>query len=160
MDKLKNKSPRNQLPTIMVKSSNSSVDTIENDDYDQKFDFWRVFHPLYIFSHLFGLMPFSIVRSPSGDTLTAKVTVGCLLWFFIAIMWYFLLGAIATKNLRLPQDPNESLTINVGDHALLIAGLGLGIISIIMDMFNRNKLVKIVQSFNVFDNEVRLLYRV
>lgn len=156
MDKFKkSKSPRNQMPTIMVKSSNSSVDAIENDDDDdRKFDFYHAFMPLYTFSRLFGYMPFSIVRSLNGNILTSKVTVLDLIWFFIAIVWYFLLAAIATKNLRLPQDPNESLTINVGDHLLLIVGLLLGIFSIIMDMFNRNKLVKIVQNFNTFDDEV------
>lgn len=143
------------MPTIMVKSSNSSVDAIENDDDDdRKFDFYHAFMPLYTFSRLFGYMPFSIVRSLNGNILTSKVTVLDLIWFFIAIVWYFLLAAIATKNLRLPQDPNESLTINVGDHLLLIVGLLLGIFSIIMDMFNRNKLVKIVQNFNTFDDEV------
>lgn len=156
MDKFKkSKSPRNQMPTIMVKSSNSSVDAIENDDDDdRKFDFYHAFMPLYTFSRLFGYMPFSIVRSLNGNILTSKVTVLDLIWFFITIVWYFLLAAIATKNLRLPQDPNESLTINVGDHLLLIVGLLLGIFSIIMDMFNRNKIVKIVQNFNTFDDEV------
>lgn len=157
MDNFKSKSPRNQFPTILVKSSNSSVGTIEDDDDNkaqQKLCFYYAFKPIYFFSRFVGLMPFSVVRSLDGNGLSARVTVYDIIWFIISIASGILLAVIDTKNMRLPQSKNESLTINVGDHLLLIVGLSVGTFSICLDMFNRKRIVKIIENFESFDKEV------
>lgn len=163
MDKLKNRSPRNQFPTIIVKSSNSSVSAIENDDVDDGCDdhtlsFHYSFRPLYFFSRFVGLMPFSVTQSLNGNGLSARVTVYDLIWFILSIVISISLGVIDTTNIRLPQNSNESLTINVGDHLLLIFGLSVGTLSVALDMFNRKRLVNIVESFETFDREVSSIY--
>lgn len=154
METLKSISAQNQLSTIVAKSSNSRVAAAENGVVEQKFDFYYGFRPLYLFSRFVGLMPFTIVRCTNGNILTVNVTTGDWIWFFIAIIWYTVLAIISTKNLRLPQDSNESLAINVGDHVILIAGLLLGSFSIAMDLFNRKRLMDIAQKYEIFDSEV------
>lgn len=165
MNTPKDKSPRiNQFTksTVILKTSNLTLNKVENNDEEPKNDFYCVTRPLYFFSRLVGLMPFTLVRCSNRNILIAKVTVRDLIWFFISIAWYCVLAAFASNNLRLPQSSSEkppgseSLTINVGDHLLLIVGLLIGSLSIIMDMFNRNKLANIAQKYDIFDNEVSL----
>lgn len=154
MDTFKSGSPHNQLSKIKVKSSNSRVVAAENGAVEQDFDFYYGFRPLYLFSRLTGLMPFTIVQGANGTILSVQVSVFDWIWFFTAITTNTALAIISTKNLRLPQDHNESLAINVGDHLILIVGLILGSFSIAMDMFNRRKLTELAQKYEIFDNEV------
>lgn len=155
MSIFKSKSVRNELAIIKVKSADSSVETVTENDVDQKhLDFCYAITPLYTCSRLVGLMPFTIIRSPSGNGLAVKVTGRDLVWFITAILWYTVLALISTKNLRLPQDPNESLTINVGDHMIIISGLLMGSFSIVLDMFNRNRLINMAQKYEIFDKKV------
>lgn len=155
MNNSKEKSPHNQLAAkINVKSSNSRINSVGNNCDEKVVSFYRTFKSLYTFSRLVGLMPFSIVLSANGNIITTKVTVHDIIWMVISVAWYIMLAAIAGWSLQLPRGPNESLTINVGDTLLLIVGLCIGVLSILMDMFNRNKLINISQKYEIFDYEV------
>lgn len=155
MNSFISKSARNELAIIKVKSANLSGETEDkNDSVHKNIGFGYAISPLYTYSRLVGLMPFTIARSENGKDFTVNVTVRDWIWFFTAIIWYIVLAAIATKNLKLPQNPNESLTINVGDHLLLIFGLLQGSFSIVMDMFNRNRLIDMTLKYQIFDKKV------
>lgn len=145
-------SPNTQ--SINVLSSTSTGDFLKPKSHGQKYDFVYSLWPTYFFSRAVGLMPFSIVISSNGEIQRARVGVYDLIWFVVSVSWYILLAFISYVDLRLPQSPNESFILKLGDHLLLIYGLFHGAFMILMDMFNRRRIVELAQRCFAFDQEV------
>lgn len=110
------------------------------------------FRPIYYFSRIFGVMPFSIVCDLNGEIKKIKISVFDGLWFFISISIYLLMAIIYQRDLKLVIDQRSFLY--AAGNFLLILSLAIYVIAIGTDMYNRSKYVEILKKITVFDNEV------
>lgn len=110
--------------------------------------------PIHVYSRIFGLIPYSIVVSNVGP-VQAKVRLFDFCWFIISICFYLFLIIPYSKIVQVPQNPNESSILVLGDTILICFGLVFGAIIVIIDMFNRFRIVDILSKFMLFDKKVR-----
>lgn len=135
------------------------------DYYTKKFlskkvNFVNNISPIYYLSRAFGLLPFSVDRNSNSDILRAKVGVKDLFWFVTSISIYLFSVIInyMTFMARLEEHEQGSILI-LGDHLNLIFGLCYGAFVIIMDMYNRNRIIAILNKFAVFDRMVTYIHK-
>lgn len=114
--------------------------------------------PIYVFSRIFGGMPFSITRNAKGEIQDARVSAFDLIWFIASICLYLFQIFIYYQNMKLPQQVSNdsSYMLLLANHVRSLMGLVLGIIVIAADMYNRFKFVAIFNSFIFFDKEVNM----
>lgn len=130
--------------------------TAKKKSLARKDNFAHSFMPIYYFSRLLGLLPFSIIAGDSGEMLEARVSACDLFWCMISICLYlFMAYHYSFQTLR-----NEYLIWIIGDRLLIISGLIFGGLRIIMDMYNRGKIVTTLKMFTIFDREVRISFHV
>lgn len=122
----------------------------------KKYNFIYGLLPVYFFSRAIGLLPFSIVCNSNGKVQCARVRAFDFIWFIFSIGIYIFMAAFIYQSMEIPKDPNESVILIIGDNLLLISGFVSGVIFILIDMFNRNRLVGILKNLTVFDDEVRI----
>lgn len=125
---------------------------VEKGIRSRKFGFVDSFLPIYFFLRVIGFMPFSIGCEANGEVRKAQVSLLDGLWFVISICLYLGIAIYCSQNGGLPLD--ASYVLVMGDFLLLIVGFVYGAVAIAMDMFNRNRLVNIVNKFIIFDKEV------
>lgn len=126
----------------------------------RKYNLTNCFVIIYLFSRAIGLLPFSVVRDSNGRVQRAKVSLLDFIWFAISIGLNLFMAFYCYQTTEVPQDPNESVILIIGDNMLLIVGLLLGAFSILIDMFNRGRLVNIVKRFSAFDDEVNIFHMI
>lgn len=114
--------------------------------------------PFYFFSRAFGLLPFSVKFDTSGEIQTAQVSGFDVVWFGISISIHFFLIFAFFQIVIFSQDPSASYVLYFGNDIFNLAGLIFGIITMIMDMCNRSKLVEILKGFTNFDKEASCTY--
>lgn len=145
----------------------TSVKTIHSTEPDQstrsnipstKFNFAYSLLPLYYFSRVFGLLPFTILYDTNGDVRGARVTLFDIFWFIISVCIFLSLAVFSYSIINLPDGPNESPTLILGDYILLIVGLFYGAAIIVYDMCNRLRLIDIIKKFTIFDKEVNAIF--
>lgn len=113
------------------------------------------FRPVYYVSRAFGLMPFSIIYNSNREPNNSKVTVYDCLWLMVSVCIYLMLGFFRYRNLVLPEGASTTSHILIlGDSVVLILSLTFAGQFVIMDFFNRFKLVDVLKKIIVFDNEV------
>lgn len=121
----------------------------------KKLNFAHGIWPIYYFSRAVGLWPFSIISNSNGMNLETRFSVYDALWFLISICIF--VGAIVLSvqqlYVYLPLQKYGTLSI-FGYFAFEIMCLTFGLIAIVFDLFNRNKLIEILQKFSHFDNQV------
>lgn len=121
----------------------------------RKFNFEYAIRPIYYFSRLSGLWPFSIVRDSNGKIQRARIG-------FFDILWPILLICL---HLKLSLEYYEDFRATVKNHVIRIRFVVFCIldmtsflfitIEIVLNGINRNKLVDILGKFDTFGNEVR-----
>lgn len=120
----------------------------------QKHDFVYCFRPIYIVSRVFGLLPFSLTFHSNGEVQKPNVSKLDIVWFGISLS--FLLNAISMSiAIQKSSGKKGSLISILGDMWMLFAGLINGVLTIVLDMYNRHKFVDIIKKINTFDREVR-----
>lgn len=118
-------------------------------------NFLHSFSPVYYYSRIFGLMPFSIDCDTGQGIQKPQVNIFDGIWFLVSILIYLLMAFISYNGMKLPQDSNTaSFILILGDYVLLILGLIYSALIIIFDMYNRFKLIEILNKFITFDKEV------
>lgn len=118
-------------------------------------DFLDSFRPIYYFSRSFGLMPFSIGRSSSGNILGPRVHKFDAVWFVATILIYALATVVSFKYVKFKQESNTQLNMLViSNNWHLTSGLLFCVVIIGMDLYNRDKLVDLIKRFTVFDKQV------
>lgn len=130
----------------------------EKQDQFRKMNFAFSFQPIYNFSRIFGLMPFSIIYDSNGYLLGIKTWPLDYLWFVVSICSYILMTLVAYKYLALKQDPRVPYVLTFSDHMLLILGLISGAFFISLDFYNRSKFFDVMKQFNAFDREARVIF--
>lgn len=157
----KSKSKSTVIPVVISVASieQSSVNTQhemdENEVHSDKVSFTRSLRPIYYFSRMFGLMPFSIVHGSNGEAQKPRISKLDGIWFAVAIGSYLAMAYIAFKNIA-AEDPNStSYMLILVDYFIYFSEIFLGILIIGFEMCNRFKLINILREFTTFDTEVR-----
>lgn len=119
------------------------------------------FRPLFIYSRCFGMMPFSIQTNLFGEVQRVKVTLFDVAWLCMSIAMY--LGLIAFvafgSDADSVSDSRNSHILVLGDRLLFVYGILMCIVSCIMDLINRNRILWNIQRFEAFDKEVNFINR-
>lgn len=122
----------------------------------QKLNFEYAFRPAYYFSRFAGLWSFSIIHDSNWSIQRTRIGLSDVLWSISMICLNLTLAFLTYK--RLKEGDEKSDTRLVMLHIFRMAFLLIGVLEILLDMINRNKLVDILQKFNGFDNEVSINY--
>ena len=119
--------------------------------------FADTFRPMYYFSRFCGQLPFSIVQSEHNENVKPRVSKFDVLWFAISLCLY---GVVTWRTCNTPIDAfNTNKTeyvLIIGNSLLHIVTMMFGIVKLMMDMYNRYKLVNVLNKFTQFDQEVRI----
>lgn len=110
--------------------------------------------PIHVVSRIFGLVPFTIARAPNGEVEGARVHKCDLLWFVAAIIIYIFLAYSYIDTNEIHCNSNQSYILTVGDNVLISLGLVIAAAVIVMDMYNRSRIIEIPKQFINFDKRV------
>lgn len=113
------------------------------------------FQPIYYFLRCSGLWPFSIAYNSDGSIQAARVYLFDSLWFFVSICLY-LVAAFYYFD-RMMTDGSSVFVSNQMYFIIQMIFLSLTVVGIILDMYNRKKLINILDKFITFDSEVCFL---
>ena len=140
----------------MVFSKNSNPSNFQKTGILlENLNFCFTVKPIQFYSHIFGLVPFHIVRGGNGDRREPRVGLFDFLWFVISICIYLWLGVAYVQTLEMPQNPSRIMLV-LGDAILISAGVCFGSIIVLMDMINRFRIVEILNKFTLFDKKVSI----
>lgn len=122
----------------------------------KKFNFEYSFRPVFYFLRFTVLWPFSIIHDSNKKIEKARIG-------FFDILWTFLMICL---NLKLFLDSYESMRSKQEKHMIPIRHVIFCVfhksyflstaVGIVLNVANRNKLVKILAKFNTFDDDVRI----
>lgn len=131
---------------------------LEKSDHSRELNFVYSFRPIYYYSRLLGLMPFSIIYDSNKEPQKPKVRVSDGLWFVVSICFYCMMAIVSYEARKHSRNSSKgsSYVLILGDSFHLISGLLIGALTIAMDMCNRHKLVGILRKFTAFDREASL----
>lgn len=110
--------------------------------------------PTYLICRIFGMLPFKILQTSTGDIEGQRVDWIDLIWFIIldGIFVSFGLSSFGVFDSDKLFD-KESL-LEFVDNINFLSDINLMIFTTIFDMFNRYRFVKILKQFIEFDKKV------
>lgn len=154
---------RVNVPAMMkpIAVESQFENTIVEINNTKKLNFPCNFKVNYHFLRAFGLWPFSLIRDSNGEFQKPKITKIDLLWSLVSILSYisasigFYMNAKALE-MKTTDLKIESIMINV-DYMRIVFSLIFVAISIAVDMFNRFKLVNVLNNFVRFDESVSVI---
>lgn len=111
------------------------------------------FQPLYYFSRVFGMQPFTILRTPSGDISGQKISFMDFIWFLISTTVFVALAHYTSRSIPHFWDHSSRVSL-IGDQIVSTGGFLFSIVFICLDLFNRNRFIEILRKFDKFDKEV------
>lgn len=135
-----------------INSSKMQIAVIMKNIRPKSFEYG--FQPIYYFSRVIGLWPFTIVRDSNGSIEKTRVRFVDAFWFFISIFAYLTAAFYAYKDIKSLQVSNTETTNFSIFFIFQIMCLLFGACGVVLDMCNRTKLVNILEKFTAFDNEV------
>lgn len=121
----------------------------------RKLNFEHAIRPIYYSTRFAGLWPFTIVHDSNGNIQKARVGLSDVLWSILFICFHLTLAFYTYKKVKTTQLRENQLRFIVLN-VFLLSSLLVGILGIIIDMINSEKIVDILRKFNAFDKEVRL----
>lgn len=127
--------------------------SVNEKSVKSELNFAYSFRPIYYFSRVFGLMPFSVKYDSNGQPQMPRVGILDSLWFVTTICVYLSMAYISYQQMTLPQDPNAPKVLVFSEYLLQILGLVYGALIIGMDLCNRFKLVDVLKQLTTFDKE-------
>lgn len=132
------------------------METLANANNAQlrKFNFEYSFRPVYYFSRFAGLWPFSIIHDTNGKIQEIRFCFFDVLWSISVICLNLTLSFSTYKKLMSRREHRKNDIALVIFYVSKTTYLLIGVFGIVLDMFNRNKLVDILVKLNKFDNEV------
>lgn len=117
-------------------------------------DFVYNLKSIHLYSRLFGLVPFTLVRDSNGEVQKPHVGKIDLLWFMISISLYLYLAYAYWIVVSGMQDARRSSILQLGDTMLIVLGLIYGAAICIIDMYNRTRIAEFLKHFLLFDKNV------
>lgn len=156
---------RNKLFSFlkMIAGKNQHQDSVGMSNSCNQSNFPSSFKVNYYFLRALGLWPFSFVRDPSGKIQKPKVTKIDFLWFIISTLLYLSTSIVFFKislkfATKFEQMNDYVLNItNRVDFIRIVFSFIFVALLISIDMFNRFKLVNVLETFAKFDESVRIL---
>lgn len=118
---------------------------------------YDLIRPIYVISRIFGMLPFRILRSSTGDIVGQYVGPIDLIWFFVTIGIYFFLAFSSIQNIAADQHWETKSLFSIGDNFIVLYDITTAILTIILDMFNRHHFINILKKFIEFDKKVRAI---
>lgn len=120
-------------------------------------NFGSVFRPLYYLSRIWGLAPFSITTNSNGEVQKPKIHFFDGLLFLISFCVYFLFTNSALTKFEASKEylKKETWILILCTRSLEVFTYVYGILTIIMNVCNRFKLINMVNMYTRFDREVR-----
>lgn len=127
-------------------------------DHSNKLCFGHAFQPAYFFSRIFGQIPFTITFNSNGDIQEPHIKKRDIIWLIISIFMYSFVSFLIYRTMKYSQDPNMSSYILVfGDFiSVIIVIMCGGVLGMGIDIYNRYKIVDILQRIHQFDKQVNL----
>lgn len=120
-----------------------------------KIDFAYSFRPIYYFSRVYGLMPFTITYNARGAINGLEVKMTDLFWFIATLTLNVAMTLMISKDTLYLQDLKFlSNMLSGADYFLEIYCMIFNLLLIGMDMWMRTRLVDILQRITTFDEEV------
>lgn len=119
-------------------------------DARNELNFQYSFRPIYYYSRVVGLWPFTIVHDSNGSIEKTRVRFVDALYLFISICSYLMAIFFTFTKLK----PNAASYVHFIFFIFQTTSLLLGVCAVVLDMFNRNKLANILKMLTAFDNEV------
>ena len=121
----------------------------------KKYNFMYSFRPVYYFSRVYGLMPFTITFNSRGKIRGFEVGPFDILWFILTIVINLTLALLISKDTEFLRDTRSGSIILVGgDYSINIFSMIFNAVLIVTDMCLRHKLVDILKKINTFDEKV------
>lgn len=140
-----------KLPAGVATANSITPRSKSKGDHNNIF---KLIYPVYILSRIFGLLPFSMGLNSRKTCIWLRVNVIDFIWFVTSIVIYAgFTGYLFTMPLSASL-PYDSYIMKIGGILILISGYLMAIISIIADMINRKKILKILRLFHDFDCKV------
>lgn len=121
------------------------------------FNFFDCVRPVYRTGRLFGLLPFTLNYTSNGEIDSCSLRITDILWFLISVAICIIFSLLGYSALSPTQDIRTTILL-LGGRLVLISGVSLAGISIIIDIFNRHRLVELVKAINLFDQEVPTIF--
>lgn len=133
----------------------SAFKNVNQENRSKNLNFADSFRPIYYFSRVFGLMPYSIIYDSNGDVQEPKVRTLDVLWFVISMCIYILMAVILYQEMNISNLNTSVYILLLGEFVLLMLTLIFGAQVIGMDMCNRFRIIDILKKINTFDKEAR-----
>lgn len=130
---------------------------VNEEHHSKVINFMDIFRPVYYFLRFCGQMSFSIVRNSSSEVLhQPQINKRDALWFLISMCLYSIVTWRTFGKLTSKLDESKIVCVLfTGNSMLHFMTMMFGIAKLTMDMYNRHKLVNILNKFTQFDQEVR-----
>lgn len=120
----------------------------------KRLTFYDIFQPVYTISRVFGLSTFNIIFDAKGNIDRSSVNVTSVFLLASAIAINASLAYITQYSSRSAMS-FESPIIYLADRTFRVISYMILFSSIALDMVNRNRVLKVVQDFILFDKVVR-----
>lgn len=117
-------------------------------------NFYYSIRPMVILSRCFGLHPFSFVTNVYGEVHRTKIKFLDSIWFIVVIVMYSSFALLISTHINLASEYKTVYVLMLGEQLLIVCGLVMCVVSVIMDMVNRNRILRNAQRFQAFDMEV------
>lgn len=115
------------------------------------------FKPLFFLSRLFGCFPFTIVRNQSDIIVGCCVSVFDIVLFVLNIVLHMIIVAFSYPISTSEMIKFEKATTHFSLTGIRVLTVGhniAAVISIVLNLLNRNRFIEIFKAFDAFDNEV------
>lgn len=142
------KSTSIRIITMIHPFANVSNEANENEAQMKTFNFVDSFRPVYYFSRLFGLMPFTINCDSYGDVQKSTITKFDGFWLVISVVLYSLMPFF----INVLSGPFFVIILG---YIFAIIGFIYSVLKILVDVCNRSKYIAILKKITIFDKEVR-----
>lgn len=149
--------PSKNRPFSKITLKMESLPEIHNEQ-SNNLTFKDGFQSNYQYARAVGLWPFQIVHNVDDSNEKTHVRLVDILWFIVSIALYLTAAFYNFHDIKNAHDSiAKSYTLFIY-YIFQITALVFGAFGIVLDLFNRNRLVNILEKFSAFDDEVGLMF--
>lgn len=128
------------------------MEVVSTKQQKRRLNFYDCFKPIFTISHTLGLLSYTIHSDPSGTPDSTTVGVINATHLIGSILLNFLLAHVYQLSPRRRMGSGSAISILSSfyrncRHFILF-------LSVVLDLLNRNRLLKILKNFIVFDKNV------
>lgn len=144
----------------MFSQSPKPKNSIELESIPEQMNFSYSFKPLFFLSWICGHFPFTIVRNQSDIIIGCCVGAFDIVLFILNISLNMIVAGICFPIAAFPETNlmdfvNATTHLSVTGNNLFLFGQNIiTVISIVLNLLNRNRFIEIFKAFDVFDKEV------